>query len=121
MQSPSQVGFKTHFLALDGYRAIAVLLVFCGHYGGGLHQGPKLRALYYFTAMGPAGVGLFFVLSGFLITGILYDTRFDPHFFRTFYARRGLRIFPIFYLVLFACLVLTPILRLPLQWGHLSF
>ena len=74
MQRSSQVGFKTHFLALDGYRAIAVLLVFCGHYGGGLHQGPKLRALYYFTAMGPAGVGLFFVLSGFLITGILYDT-----------------------------------------------
>jgi peptidoglycan/LPS O-acetylase OafA/YrhL len=121
MRRESSIGFKTHFSALDGYRAIAVLLVFCGHYGGGLHQGAILRFLLYLTSIGPAGVGLFFVLSGFLITGILYDTRFDPHFFRTFYARRALRIFPVAYLVMFGCLLLTPIVKYKFQWAQISF
>jgi len=66
-------------------------------------------------------VSLFFVLSGFLITGILYDTRNDERYFKNFYARRSLRIFPIFYLVLALCVALTPILHFSWQWGHLSF
>jgi peptidoglycan/LPS O-acetylase OafA/YrhL len=121
MQEQSRLRFKTHFGALDGYRAIAILLVFCGHYGGGLHQGPILRSLFYFAAIGPAGVGLFFVLSGFLITGILYDTRFDPHYFRTFYARRALRIFPVAYLVMLGCLLLAPLVKYKFQWAQISF
>jgi peptidoglycan/LPS O-acetylase OafA/YrhL len=121
MREEFRINFRTHFSTLDGYRAIAVLLVFCAHYGGGLHQGVALRSLYYFTSFGPAGVGMFFVLSGFLITGILYDTRFDPHFFRTFYARRALRIFPVAYLVMFGCLILTPVLKYNAQWAQLSF
>ncbi len=121
MQPKDKVGFRTHFTALDGFRAIAVTLVFMEHYGGGSHGSFILRWFNSLRQFGSAGVGMFFVLSGFLITGILYDTREDPHYFKNFYIRRSLRIFPIFYLVLLVCLLLTPILHYHLQWGHLSF
>jgi peptidoglycan/LPS O-acetylase OafA/YrhL len=90
---------KVFYPALDGLRAVAMLLVFTFHY----------FALPRWLNWGWVGVDLFFVLSGFLITGILYDTRLRPHRFRTFYIRRALRIFPLYYLVLFAGLALWPI------------
>jgi len=81
--------------ALDGLRAIAFLLVFFQH--------------YYFIPWGWTGVNIFFVLSGFLITGILFDSRNDAHRARNFYVRRTLRIFPLYYGVLIVALLFDPI------------
>ncbi|HVG27500.1 MAG TPA: acyltransferase, partial [Acidobacteriaceae bacterium] len=84
--------------ALDGLRGLAVLLVYLFHYGGGLRSSNVLvRGLGYLTEAGWVGVILFFALSGFLITGSLWDSREQPHVLRNFYLRRMLRIFPVYY------------------------
>jgi peptidoglycan/LPS O-acetylase OafA/YrhL len=93
---------KRFYPALDGLRAIAVLMVFYQHYLSPPDIRPALN-------WGWTGVDIFFVLSGFLITGILYDTRHTLHRFRNFYVRRTLRIFPLYYGVLLIGLLLTPV------------
>ncbi|MDR3735306.1 MAG: acyltransferase [Acidobacteriaceae bacterium] len=114
------IDFKTRFPALDGIRGLAVTLVFCDHYGGGSHGGMVLQAINVFREHLWIGVDIFFVLSGFLITGILYDTRQDSHYFKRFFTRRALRIFPVFYLVALVILLLAPILHSELKPIHLA-
>ena len=98
--------------ALDGIRGLAIILVLVWHYGPCLFfilPAPHTfgRALYDLAVPTQAGVDLFFVLSGFLIGGILLDQRGAPNFLRVFYLRRGCRIFPLYYgwLALYALVV----------------
>lgn len=122
-----------HVPALDGVRGCAIVLLL-------MHQlllparprAAALRVVELALEMGWAGVQLFFVLSGFLITGILLDTRGRQGFFRAFYARRALRIFPLYYLLLATVAFVLPRVpgapaalaaepsRLALHWVYLS-
>lgn len=113
--------FTHRFPALDGIRALAITAVFAYHFGGGSHGGRLLNLYNNFRLRGWMGVDLFFVLSGFLITGILYDTRTDSKFFQRFFARRSVRIFPVFYLLVVVLLLLTPVLRYEWRLEHLPF
>jgi peptidoglycan/LPS O-acetylase OafA/YrhL len=115
------IDFRTRFPALDGLRAMAILAVFAAHYGGGSHGGHILQVINVIRGYGWLGVDLFFVLSGFLITGILYDTLGDGKYFQRFFARRSLRIFPIYYFVFALLLLLTPMLHYEWHWGHALF
>ena len=89
----------SHIPNLDGLRGIAALMIMAFHW----HQlslaprGTFLTSLGHFATVGQTGVDLFFVLSGFLITRILINSRHDNRYFRNFYTRRALRIFPLYY------------------------
>jgi peptidoglycan/LPS O-acetylase OafA/YrhL len=102
---------------LDGLRGIAILLVFFFHY---LPHNPH-DPFSWVAGIGWSGVDLFFVLSGFLITGILYDTRQSNNFFRVFYARRALRLFPIYVLAVGLVLITVLLLRANLTWRFIPF
>jgi len=89
-------------LELDGFRAAAVLMVLVHHlfYGWPLDAAAfswMPNALVFAIGHGWFGVDLFFILSGFLITGILLDSRENAHYFRNFYIRRTLRIVPLYF------------------------
>jgi peptidoglycan/LPS O-acetylase OafA/YrhL len=92
---------------LDGLRGTAVILVLIGHAASFVEGLPYAGMVEYvrFT------VDVFFVLSGFLITGILLDSKGSAHYFRNFYARRSLRVWPLYYLVLFLVFVVAPLFR----------
>lgn len=90
----------SHLPSLDGLRGVAVFMVMLFHCAAfGLpFKHPLLNA----------GVDLFFVLSGFLITRILLRVRGEPSYFRNFFGRRALRIFPLYYVALVVYLILRP-------------
>ena len=108
--SPELAG---HVPALDGIRGLAILMVMVYHLTLLPGRAGIDRAWAAVAAFGWAGVDLFFVLSGFLITGILCEARggHPGAYFRNFYARRTLRIFPLYYAVMVLLLVVLP--RLP--------
>jgi len=94
---------------LDGLRGLAILPVMLYHLTFfGLATSPLDQALTFLPSLGWTSVDLFFVLSGYLITGILRRARGSEHYFRSFYARRALRIFPLYYGVLFFFFVIAP-------------
>jgi len=95
--------------SLDGIRGAAVLTVVIYHavvFSGFVTHSRSDAVFNTVVKTGWAGVDLFFVLSGFLITGILYDSRWDNHYFRTFYIRRFLRIVPVYYAFLLVYLAI---------------
>jgi peptidoglycan/LPS O-acetylase OafA/YrhL len=116
----SPIRLPEHLPSLDGVRGAAILLVL-------FHEFDLLEHVAFSSfgrlvvnhavAVGWVGVQLFFVLSGFLITGILLDTRERPGYFRSFYIRRVLRIFPLYYGALLLFLVVLPGLGMaPAEW-----
>ncbi|MBK9577563.1 MAG: acyltransferase [Fibrobacterota bacterium] len=110
-RSPSFGAVSVRIPALEGLRGFAFLAVHFFHtkiYGPALGVHPMSRALGYFGEMGWAGVDLFFVLSGFLITGILLRQVGTPGWVGRFYVRRSVRILPIYYLVLVASVWVLP-------------
>jgi peptidoglycan/LPS O-acetylase OafA/YrhL len=95
---PSQI--KARIPELDGIRGLAILSVLCFHYismEGLTAPGSLTDRLQRLVILGGKGVDLFFVLSGFLIGGILLDAKGSSRYFSTFYIRRFFRIFPVYY------------------------
>ncbi|HEY3933396.1 MAG TPA: acyltransferase [Gemmatimonadales bacterium] len=99
---------RGHIRELDGLRGIAILLVIVHHYWPETGPWSTWKRLPH---LGWIGVDLFFVISGLLIAGILLDTKNASGFFSSFYARRALRIFPLYYVVLLASFILIPLLQ----------
>lgn len=112
----AETGTTGHVLELDGLRGIAILVVCIFHFSFvmGSCQLPLAHSFQNIVWIGWCGVDLFFALSGFLITGILLDTRHSATYFRTFYVRRALRIFPLY----FAFLAIMLGLVHHLLWRH---
>jgi peptidoglycan/LPS O-acetylase OafA/YrhL len=101
-------GEPAHVPALDGIRGLAILLVMVLHMTQLPPRTAVDRGFIRVAELGWIGVDLFFVLSGFLITGILLEAKGSPRYFQSFYARRVLRIFPLYYAVLVASLFVLP-------------
>lgn len=104
-----------HIPILDGIRGMAILMVIiCHTLGmfknvGGVYGNSFQKFIFFVLGSGWLGVDLFFVLSGFLITGILINSRGEQNYFINFYARRTLRIFPIYYLYITVVIFILPI------------
>jgi peptidoglycan/LPS O-acetylase OafA/YrhL len=97
---------------LDGLRGLAILWVVL------YHCNPRLEGtwIHYASLWGWSGVILFFILSGFLITSILLTTRDQPRYYHNFHARRALRIWPVYLLVLAVVYLNAPWFIGPTVW-----
>lgn len=98
--------------AFDGLRGIAILAVLLYH----CHPRLEHTFLEKYIIWGWTGVSLFFVLSGFLITGIILDARPGPGFYANFFRRRALRIWPAYYLLLFLFYFFFPFVFSGWRW-----
>ncbi|MDP5142015.1 acyltransferase [Rheinheimera baltica] len=92
---------------IEGLRGIAILLVTIHHFWPS--SGDIYQTLSPIAHLGWIGVDLFFVISGFLIGGILIDTKNKEHYFRNFYVRRVLRIFPLYYAFVIGLFIIIPV------------
>jgi peptidoglycan/LPS O-acetylase OafA/YrhL len=100
---------REHIPQLDGIRGLAILMVLVHHFTEDRSRLTGwVRHVFLAADAGWVGVDLFFVLSGYLITRILLSTKDSPRYFRVFYGRRALRIFPLYYAVLAAALLVLP-------------
>ncbi len=107
--SPAPLDLSARILELDGLRGIAIGLVWIGHYfllHGGTPPGTLAAYALALFRLHWSGVDLFFVISGFLIGGILLDARGSSNYFKVFYIRRFFRILPLYVLCLLATLLL---------------
>jgi len=108
-----------HIDILDGLRAYAILMVCVAHFfqvdESSLYQSHPMLGIVLFklSQLGLTGVELFFLLSGFLITNILLDSKGSTNYYRVFFARRVLRIFPLYYFVLFISFFIIPAFNAP--------
>jgi peptidoglycan/LPS O-acetylase OafA/YrhL len=107
---PTREAWRGHLVPLDGLRGLAILLVLLLHFTTDMEMpaGTVAAGVRSAFQIGWIGVDLFFVLSGFLITGILVDNKGSGRYFRAFYARRALRILPVYFLAVFAAFHLLP-------------
>lgn len=114
---------RSYFPGIDGLRGLAILSVMTYHFFDSRFTIDQ-RASWDFNPVrfGWVGVDLFFVISGFLITLILVSQKKRPHYFRNFFFRRTLRIFPLYFGFLFLFFTLPVLLglKMPASWDKLS-
>lgn len=108
---PPPAGSARRIPSLDGLRGIAILVVFLHHYFEPTHS----------CFPGWAGVDLFFVLSGYLITGRLLATKGRPNYFSHFYRNRALRIFPLYYGLIIPFFLAAWLLVRPVNQPHFTY
>lgn len=101
---------REHVPELDGVRALAILLVIPHNADRFIGSVGALWPVAQLAHAGWIGVQLFFVLSGFLITGNLIESQRAPNYYGAFYGRRVLRIFPLYFAVLVVGLLIIPML-----------
>ena len=107
---PSPLTTPHRIPSLDGLRAVSIALVLILHFGGGVtNPSAWLTAALPFVGNGDLGVNIFFVISGFLITGLLIreEERNGRIAIGNFYVRRAFRIWPAYYLLIGVVAVLA--------------